>query len=114
MVAGHETTSSTLAWLLYELSRRPDYQQKIREETKTARGRAAARGDESLTITDFESMTYTVAAMKVPLRLQYPYSGADEPQTPRRKHSVSIPSRFLSPGRQITTTRFRYQNRIAL
>lgn len=65
IAAGHETTSSTLSWLLYELSRRPNYQRKVREEIKATRALAVGRGDESLSVADFESMTYTVAAMKV-------------------------------------------------
>ncbi|GJJ11716.1 hypothetical protein Clacol_005953 [Clathrus columnatus] len=66
--AGHETTSSTLVWVLYELSRHPEYQTKVRDEIKATRARITERGDGELTISDLDSMQYLTALMKETLR----------------------------------------------
>ncbi|KAK0219362.1 cytochrome P450 [Armillaria nabsnona] len=34
-LAGEDTTAATMAWTLYELSRRPDYQARVREEIRS-------------------------------------------------------------------------------
>jgi cytochrome P450 len=64
MLAGHETTASTITWALYELSRRPDFQNNIREEIKSTRAQAAQRDDE-LSVAELDSMKYLMALMKV-------------------------------------------------
>ena len=69
LLAGHETTASSMTWLLYELARHPDYQQKMRDEVKAIRARVAERGDSDFSVSDLDSMTYTLAAMKEVLRL---------------------------------------------
>ena len=63
--AGQETTSSTLSWMLYELSKNPEYQTRIREEIRAVRARAVERGDTAFTPEDLDSMQYTLAAIKV-------------------------------------------------
>ncbi|KIJ23788.1 hypothetical protein M422DRAFT_39455 [Sphaerobolus stellatus SS14] len=65
LLAGHETTASTMAWLLYELSRNQDLQGKLREEIKESQRR---RGSEELTIQVFESMPLLQAILKETLR----------------------------------------------
>ncbi|KAF8518583.1 cytochrome P450, partial [Gautieria morchelliformis] len=67
-LAGHETTSSTITWALYELSRHPDFQTKVRQEIKVTREQAAQRGDHDLSIADLDSMTCLLALMKETLR----------------------------------------------
>ncbi|KAH7884659.1 cytochrome P450 [Phlebopus sp. FC_14] len=69
LVAGHDTTANSLGWLLYELSRHPEDQQRIRDEIRDARARMAARGDEDLVPSDFDNMIFTNAAIKESLRL---------------------------------------------
>ncbi|KAF8507763.1 cytochrome P450 [Hysterangium stoloniferum] len=64
-VAGHDTTTNTLAWLFYEISRRSEVQNKLREEINATR--AACAGNE-LGVNDFESMPYTIAVIKETLR----------------------------------------------
>ncbi|KAG2744032.1 cytochrome P450 [Suillus brevipes Sb2] len=69
LVAGHETTASSITWLLYELSKHPEDQQRIRDEIKTARANAEARGDDDLLPSDFNNMNFTNAVIKEGLRL---------------------------------------------
>ncbi|OAX43385.1 cytochrome P450 [Rhizopogon vinicolor AM-OR11-026] len=68
LVAGHDTTASTLTWLLYELSKYPEEQQRIRDEIKAARAQAEARGDDDLLPSDLNGMTFTNAVIKEVLR----------------------------------------------
>jgi len=68
MLAGHETTASTVSWTLYELSKRPEMQRKLRDEIRAVRADAIARGDEDITIPDLDSMKYMGAVMKETLR----------------------------------------------
>jgi len=74
-LAGHETTASTTTWALYELSRHPDFQNKVREEIKETRAQAANRGDSDLSVADLDSMKYLLALMKETLRY-HPIVGA--------------------------------------
>lgn len=69
LVAGHDTTASSLTWLLYELSKHPEDQQRIRDEIKAARANAEARGDNDLLPSDFNNMDFTNAVIKEGLRL---------------------------------------------
>lgn len=64
-VAGHESIAITTDLLLWELAKRPDSQDKIREEIAILRRNVAQRGDSEYTIEDLESMNYTVAVVKV-------------------------------------------------
>ncbi|RPD64887.1 cytochrome P450 [Lentinus tigrinus ALCF2SS1-6] len=66
--AGHETTASTLSWMLYELSKHPDYQARMRAEIKAARQAMHARGDGRFSIEDLDSMTTVMNAIKETLR----------------------------------------------
>ncbi|KAL6303953.1 cytochrome P450 [Sparassis latifolia] len=68
LLAGHETTSSALTWLLWELAKNMDYQRKMRDEITAVRARMTARGDSDFSIVDLDSMTYVLAAMKETLR----------------------------------------------
>ncbi|KAH7925485.1 cytochrome P450 [Leucogyrophana mollusca] len=69
LVAGHDTTASSLTWLLYELAKHPEDQQKIRDEIAAARARVEARHDDDFTPADLDAMTFTNAAIKESLRL---------------------------------------------
>jgi len=69
LVAGHDTTASSLTWLLYELSKHPEDQRRIRDEIKVARAHAEARGDNDLLPSDFNNMDFTNAVIKVCLPL---------------------------------------------
>ena len=63
-LAGHETTSSTLSFLLYELARHPEYQERMRQEIREARARVIARGGTELKPEDLDSLTQSVNAIK--------------------------------------------------
>jgi cytochrome P450 len=65
MVAGHETTAATLAWIMYELSRHPEFQTRVREEIRQTRAHAAQRGDADFNVEDLDSMKCLLALIKV-------------------------------------------------
>ncbi|KAF9075481.1 cytochrome P450 [Rhodocollybia butyracea] len=68
ILAGHETTSNTLSWLLYELVKDLELQQKLRVEIRAAEKVAASRGDSELGIHDLEGMVLLSATVKELLR----------------------------------------------
>ncbi|KAK0227612.1 cytochrome P450 [Armillaria fumosa] len=65
ILAGHDTTANTMAWLLYELSLHPEDQTKIREEIAQTKANAA----EAFTSNDYDSMIWLNACIKEALRL---------------------------------------------
>ncbi|KAK0495222.1 cytochrome P450 [Armillaria luteobubalina] len=65
-LAGHETTASTLTWLLYELCNHPEQQNRIRQEIAEVRARVGAEGE--LCSTDYDSMPFMNAVIKETLR----------------------------------------------
>ncbi|EMD32080.1 hypothetical protein CERSUDRAFT_77670 [Gelatoporia subvermispora B] len=69
VIAGHETTASTLNYILWELAKASQYQAKIRKEIRILRDAVAQRGDLEYTSEDLESMKYAVAVVKETLRL---------------------------------------------
>ncbi|KIJ46597.1 hypothetical protein M422DRAFT_249745 [Sphaerobolus stellatus SS14] len=68
LFAGHDTTANATSWFLYEVAKRTDYQIILREEVKNAKEAAFNRGDAELSIADYDSMKYMLAAMKETLR----------------------------------------------
>lgn len=62
MVAGHDTTATTLAFALWALGRHPEIQARVAEE-------AAAIGDRPLTPEDVSALGYTVRVLREALRL---------------------------------------------
>jgi Cytochrome P450 len=63
MLAGHDSTASSLSWLFLDLARNPEDQQRIREEIAAIRERSLT--PEALSIADFDAMTFTNAVIKV-------------------------------------------------
>ncbi|KAK0197839.1 cytochrome P450 [Armillaria mellea] len=57
LIAGHETTATTMSWLLYELAAHPDHQSIIREELRQSY------------LDDYDSLPFFNAAIKETLRL---------------------------------------------
>ncbi|KAG2387386.1 hypothetical protein C9374_001718 [Naegleria lovaniensis] len=69
-LAGHETTSTTLQWVCYELSKRPEVQKKAREEVDTILGKGTnARAPD---YNDYPIMNYVNAVIMEALRLHPP------------------------------------------
>ncbi|KAI0308933.1 cytochrome P450, partial [Amylostereum chailletii] len=69
LLAGHDTTVSTLTWWLWELAKHPDSQAKIREEIAAVRSKVTARGETEFNIADLEGMSYMQATLKEGMRL---------------------------------------------
>jgi cytochrome P450 len=67
LVAGHETSSNALSWLLYLLSSRPDTLEKVRQEM------FAVLGDAPLNHSDVPKMEFTTQVIQEGLRLYPPF-----------------------------------------
>jgi cytochrome P450 len=67
--AGTETTALTLAWALYELSRKPEMADKIRAESHTV------LGDRRPTAADYSGLAYTRAVIQETMRIYPPVWG---------------------------------------
>lgn len=64
-MAGHETTSTTITWIFYELAKTPDIQDKLRSEILDRLRLKNERGEVDWTWKDFEEMPYLSAVLKV-------------------------------------------------
>jgi cytochrome P450 len=62
MSAGHETTSNTLSWAIFELTRHPEIQDKLRAEI---REKIAEKGNSVFSGHDYDNMPYLTAVVKV-------------------------------------------------
>jgi cytochrome P450 len=67
LVAGHETSSNALSWMLYLLSSRPDYLEKVRQEFDTVLGGAP------LNFSDVMKLEFTSQVIHEALRLYPPF-----------------------------------------
>jgi len=67
LVAGHETSSNALSWLLYLLSSRPDCVEKVREEFDVV------SGDAPLSYSDVPKFEFTTQVIMEALRLYPPF-----------------------------------------
>lgn len=67
LVAGHETSSNALSWLLYLLSSRPDCLQKVRDEFD------AVLGDAPLSYSHVPQLEFTTQVIQEALRLYPPF-----------------------------------------
>ena len=67
LVAGHETSSNGLSWLLYLLSTRPECLERVREEMY------AVLGEAPLTFSDVMKLEYTTQVIQEGLRLYPPF-----------------------------------------
>src|ERR1700685_3850628 len=67
LVAGHETSSNGLSWLLYLLSTRPDCLEKVREEFDSV------LGDRPMSYVDVPKFEFTTQVIQEALRLYPPF-----------------------------------------
>lgn len=67
MLAGHETTSVSMMWTLYELARHPDVAEKIRDEI-----RVVLKDSSEITWTKLAEMKFLGNVIKESLRLHSP------------------------------------------
>ena len=67
LVAGHETSSNALSWLLYLLSSRPDCIDRVRQEFDSV------LGEKSLSYTDVSKFEFTTQVILEALRLYPPF-----------------------------------------
>jgi alkylphenol/PAH-inducible cytochrome P450 monooxygenase len=78
-LAGHETTATTLTWLLWELAQHPEFQEKLRQEIRDKReekNREHTNASPDFSMEDLESMPFLQAVLKVgcttdPCRFDY-------------------------------------------
>ena len=110
-LAGHETTSSTLSFLLYELSRNQEYQARMRDEIRSVRARITARGGNEFTIEDLESLTLTMNAIKVCVSLSLTDGKCLTVSNILRKRLGSTPSSSVCRACQRRTTSSRCPSR---
>lgn len=64
LLAGHETSATTLCWVLLELARHPEVQSKLRDEIRLTEQAITARGGSDFTATDLDNMVYLAAVLK--------------------------------------------------
>ncbi|KAM9320123.1 ultra-long-chain fatty acid omega-hydroxylase-like [Gastrophryne carolinensis] len=69
MFAGHDTTASGLSWILYNLARHPEYQEKCREEIKEL---TQGKDTNHLEWDDLALLPFTTMCIKESLRLHPP------------------------------------------
>ncbi len=87
LVAGHETSSNALSWMLYLMSSRPDCLERVRQEFKDA------LGDAPLGHADLPKFVYTTQVIQEALRLYPPFWMVDrEAIADDRVGDVEIPA----------------------
>ncbi|KAL0477051.1 Cyp4x1 [Acrasis kona] len=89
LVAGHETSATTLSWMLYELMLNKHVQDKMYEEVKTVL--SGLKFDE-LTVDTYEKLTYTKCAVTETLRKHPPVSGV-----PKMTRTDTTIGKYLVP-----------------
>ncbi|GAA5968939.1 hypothetical protein JCM3765_002935 [Sporobolomyces pararoseus] len=74
LLAGHETTSTSLTWTLWTLARFPEKQTRLRQEIREARKKAKSEGLEEIESDDLNALPYLDAVTREILRLESPVS----------------------------------------
>jgi cytochrome P450 len=87
LLAGHETTASTLSWAWYLLSSHPEAAQRLHDEAVTV------LGDRTPDVTDLTSLTYTNMVIQETMRLYPPVWGL-----PRRAQAADTIGGYRVPA----------------
>jgi len=66
LLAGHSTSALTLGWYLWEISKHPEAQDRVRAEIAATRAKSGGR---ELSTADLDSMTFMQATLKESMRL---------------------------------------------
>ncbi|KAJ3121240.1 hypothetical protein HK098_003832 [Nowakowskiella sp. JEL0407] len=90
LIAGHETTSITLSWLLYQLHCNPDVEAKLLQEIVNVLG----DNDESPTAAQVSQLKYLEQCLKETLRLHPPLAGIIK----YCQKDCIVPGGYLIPG----------------
>ncbi|OBZ66893.1 hypothetical protein A0H81_13215 [Grifola frondosa] len=69
ITAGHLTTGNTLCFILYELARHPDVQEKVRSEIDMMLAAVHERGKMDYNMSDLDGMHFVLAVLKEVMRL---------------------------------------------
>ncbi|MCX5157380.1 cytochrome P450 [Streptomyces sp. NBC_00291] len=85
MLAGTETSATTLAWVFHELGRHPEVERRLHEEVDAVVGTRPVRAD------DIPELTYTNSVFKEALRLHSPLLFTRRALAPLTLGGVSIP-----------------------
>jgi cytochrome P450 len=64
MVAGHETTSHSLSWIMIEVSKHPEVLAKLKKEIGSI-----VKNDDNITMSELSQMTYMDDVIKEGMRL---------------------------------------------
>lgn len=67
LLAGHETSATTLCWVLLELARHPEIQERLRAEIR-ATELSSGRNASAFTASDLDGMPYLAAVLKESMR----------------------------------------------
>lgn len=68
LLAGHETSATTLCWVVLELARHPVIQARLRKEIRETEAAIHARGGSDFTASDLDGMPYLNAVLKESMR----------------------------------------------
>ncbi|KAK4051461.1 hypothetical protein OIV83_002945 [Microbotryomycetes sp. JL201] len=74
LLAGHETSSTALTWLLWTLARHRDVQDRLRAEVRAAKAAAEADGENDLSLEQLNGLEYMDAVVREILRVEPPVS----------------------------------------
>ncbi|KAF9528519.1 cytochrome P450 [Crepidotus variabilis] len=68
LLAGHETSAVSLCWVMLELAKNPEIQNKLRDEIRSIERSIQTRGGSHFTANDLDNMPYLAAVIKESMR----------------------------------------------